>query len=164
MKKNFFYVIAVLCAISLTVPVAAQKDDYNGIWKLEREKSVIPEYFPVLVKITVTVKGDSLLTERVYDTGDGSEYPFNENVTTDGKEYENNIYNMPRKTKAFFSESDSLLNFESTTTYEGSTGPDDLNSKEIWKTDKATNTFTISFKNKSAMGENEGSFFFVRSE
>ncbi len=162
MKKYLFLVVAVIFMTGSFV--SAQKEDYNGVWKLVREKSVIPEYFPVLVKITVAIKGDSLLTERVYDTGDGSEYPFTENVTLDGKEYQFNIYSMPRKSKAILNESDSLVNFESATTYEGSSGPDDLVSKESWKVDKANNTFTISFKNKSAMGDNEGSFFLMKSE
>jgi hypothetical protein len=164
MKKYLVLAIVVFCAVALTIPASGQKEDYSGIWKLVREKSVIPEYFPALIKITVNVKGDSLLTERVYDTGDGSEYPFEENVTLDGKEYNINIFNMPRKSKAVINDQDGLLNFESTTTYEGSTGSDDLNSKEIWKVNKDSSTFVISFKNKSAMGENEGSFLFVKGE
>lgn len=164
MKICLIFTAFVFCAIAFTLPAAGQKDDFTGVWNLNREKSVIPEYTPVLIKITVTVKGDSLLTERVYDTGDGSQYPFEENVTLDGKEYNINIYNMPRKSKATVSDPDSLLNFESATTYEGSAGPDDMITKEIWKVDKENNTFTISFKNKSAMGENEGSFFFTKNE
>src|SRR5512143_2832491 len=104
MRKCLSFLVLVICAIVFTLPASGQKDDYTGIWKLDREKSMIPEYTPVLLKLTVTVKGDSLLTERVYDTGDGSEYPFEENVTLDGKEYNFNVYNMPRKTKAFISD------------------------------------------------------------
>ena len=164
MKKCFAFAILVFSVICLTIPASGQKEVYNGVWKLVKEKSVIPEYFPVLTKITVNVKGDSLLTERVYEGGDGNEYPFTENVTLDGKEYNINIFTMPRKSKAMINDQDGLLSFESTTTYQGSTGPDDMISKEIWKVQKDSSIFTISFKNKSAMGDNEGSFVFVKSE
>jgi hypothetical protein len=164
MKKCLTFLVLVICATAFTLPVSGQKDDYTGIWKLDREKSMIPEYTPVLLKITVNVKGDSLLTERVYDTGDGSEYPFEENVTLDGKEYNFNVYNMPRKTKAVISDQDGLINLESTTTFEGSNGPEDFVSKEVWKVDKAAGIMTVSVKNKTSMGENEGSYAFVKGE
>jgi hypothetical protein len=160
MKKVIFLIFLLTLVIASAFTAIGQKSDFTGTWKLDRTKSILAENFPNLVKISVRINGDSLLTERVYDTGDGQEYPFTENVTLDGIEYNITIYEMPRKTKASWSEQDGSLILESTTTYNGDTGPQDFISKETWKVDKANNTFTISFKNKSSGGESEGAFFF----
>jgi len=79
--------------------LSAQKADFNGNWKLDMTKSTLPEYTPILIRIEVRISGDSLLTERFYNTGDGQEYPFNENLTLDSKEHNITIYDMPRKSK-----------------------------------------------------------------
>jgi hypothetical protein len=164
MKRSLLFAFAVICAIFITLPAAGQKENCTGSWKLDREKSTIAPSTPLLIRIKVQVKGDSLLTVRVYDTGDGQEYPFDENVTLDGKEYELNVYNMPRKTKASVNESDGLITVESVTTFEDSNGPQDFVSKETWKADKETNLLSISFKNKTPDGEAEGILYFTKEE
>ena len=98
------------------------------------------------------------MTERYYDTGDGQEYPFKENVTLDGKEYGITIYDMPRKAKASWSDQEGSIIFESTTTANGDNGTADFISKENWKVDKITGTFTISVTNKMAGNEAAGAF------
>lgn len=144
--------------------ISGQKADFTGTWKLDRTKSTILQDSPTLIKLNVQVKGDSLLTERTYDTGDGQEYPFTENFTLDGKEYEITIYDMPRKSKAIWSGTEGVLNLESKTTFSGPNGTDDFVSKETWKVDKANNLLTITFKNSTSAGESEGAFFFNKSE
>ncbi len=164
MKISPFFALAALFAVFITMPAAGQKENCTGTWKLDRDKSTIPPNSPLLIKIKVQVKGDSLLTLRVYDTGDGNEYPFDENVTLNGKEYELNIYGMPRKTKAVAGETDGIITVESVTTFEGSTGPEDFVSRETWKPDKGNNSLSISYKNKSPEGEAEGTLFFTMEE
>lgn len=154
----------LLLAIISVIPAAAQKSDFSGIWKLDRTKSTLSEYSPILVKLDVQIRGDSLMAERTYDTGDGQEYPFTENVTLDGKEYQMTIYEMPRKINAKWSETDSVLSVETTTTFNGQNGAEDFVSKETWKVDKASNTLTISFKNSTSAGEAEGAFIFNKAE
>jgi hypothetical protein len=155
--------LLMVSAISSSFRISAQKADFNGIWKLDRTKSTLVEYTPVLTRINIKINGDSLLTERYYETGDGQEYPFTENMTLDGKEYNITIYNMPRKTKASWSEQDGLLILESTTTFTRDSGTADFVSKESWKVDKTNDTFTISCKNKMGESESEGAFSFSRA-
>ncbi|NLJ42367.1 MAG: hypothetical protein GX431_01830 [Bacteroidales bacterium] len=160
MKKILLIGLAMLMSIGISYRASAQKPDFNGKWKLDATKSTLPEYTPVLTRINVVVKGDSLLTQRFYDTGDGQEYPFTENVTLDGKEYSITIYDMPRKTKASASSEDGSFYVESTTT----TGSGDFVSKETWKTDPSNKILTISFKNVMEGNEGTGSFILNKVE
>jgi hypothetical protein len=161
----------VISAISLSVFVlifsnfaTAQKADFTGTWKIDSTKIPVTGNFPVLIQITINIKGDSLLTERLYDTGDGQVYPFDENLTLDGKECMITIYDMPRKTKVSWLEKDVILILESTTTANSSNGPADFKSIETWTVDNINNILTISFKNNSYAGEVTGAFIFNKSD
>lgn len=164
MKKTKLMVLLMGITILFSIKLSAQKGDFNGTWKLDYTKSVLVEYWPALAKINVQIKGDSLLTERQYDRGDGQIYPFTENLTLDGKEININIYGMPRKSSAKWSGQDGSLLLESTTTYTGETGSDNFVSKETWKVDNISKTLTISFKNIMSAGESNGAFVFNKSE
>jgi len=149
-------------AIAFSIQVSGQKADFDGSWKLDESKSTLPQFPVILVKIDVTIKGDSLFTERFYDTGDGQIYPFTENLTLDNKEYLITIYDMPRKTKAAWSESG--LSLESSIVINGNSGPEDFISKETWNADAANKTISINFKNSTSAGEESGVFFFNKAE
>jgi hypothetical protein len=163
MKRIKTFILVMVLAIAPSFVVTAQKTDFNGTWKLDQTKSTLAEYTPVLTRIVVRINGDSLLTERHYDTGDGQEYPFTENLTFDGKEYAITIYDMPRKSKASWSDQDGSVIFESTTTFSGDNGPQDFITKENWKVDKATRVLTISFANKMGGNEAAGAFILNKS-
>lgn len=163
MKRTTFFVLFMALTIASALQVSGQKADFNGSWKLNIAKSTMVEYAN-LVRIDVQIKGDSLLTERYYDTGDGQEYPFTEKLTLDGKEYNITIYDMPRKSKASLSDPDGSVIFESTTTFNGDSGPEDFVSKETWTTDAANKILTISFKNKMSGEETEGAFILNKVE
>jgi hypothetical protein len=160
MKKIAFLVFLMNLILASTLSVTGQKVNFNGTWQLDVNKSTLLEYTPSLLRINILIKADSLLTERVYEGGDGQQYPFTENLTLDGKEYKITIYEMPRKAKVSWSEQDESLILESVTTFYGDNGAEDFASKEIWKFDKSNNIFTISFKNKASGGESEGTFIF----
>lgn len=162
MKKILLSVSLACFAIISTLSVSGQKADFAGTWKIDKTKSQLTENPLVLTKITIKIKGDSLFTVRVYDIGDGQEYPFNENVILNGTESKITIYDMPRKARATWSDTDNSVKLESTTTFYGSSGSEDFVSKESWKVDKATNTLTISFNNKSTAGEAGGRFLYSR--
>jgi len=164
MKKITLIITLIAFAIASALPVAGQQADFNGIWKLDRAQSTLAEYSPTLVRIDIKIKADSLLTERYYDTGDGQEYPFTENVTLDGKEYSITIYDMPRKTKANWSDQDGVVNLESKTTFNGDNGQEDFVSTETWKLDNANKTLTINFKNSTSAGEATGYYLFKKAE
>ena len=164
MRKITLLVLMVVFAMGFTFELSAQKTGFNGKWKFDPGKSIVPEYTPVLMRIEVTVKGDSLLTERYYDTGDGQIYPFTENLTLDGKEYKVTIYEMPRKSKASWSETEGAIIMESTTTINDYSGPLDFISKETWKADAKNKTLVISFKNSMGGNGSEGQFFLTKIE
>jgi hypothetical protein len=163
MKKISFFILFMALCIVASLTVAGQKPDFSGTWKVDRTKTQYTSDFPLLVMLTVNIKGDSLLTERIYDTGDGQEYPFDENVTINGKEHSIYIYDMPRKSKASWLEKEGALVFESVTTANGYNGPEDFKSKETWKLDKANNVLTISFINNSSAGESTGDLIFNKT-
>ncbi len=128
MKKTTLIIFVMALAIFTSINVSGQKADFNGTWKLDASKSTLPQFPVILMKIDIQIKGDSLLTERYYDTGDGQLYPFTENLTLDNKESRITIYDMPRKTKASWSEQGELL-LESATTVNGDSGPEDFKTK-----------------------------------
>jgi len=161
MKRITLIITSIVFTIAVSIQSSAQKADFNGTWKLDMTKSTLPEYTPVLVRIDVQIKGDSLLTERHYDIGDGQIYPFTENLTLDGKECSITIYEMPRKSKASWADQDGSVVFESTTT---SNGSEDFNSKEAWKADAANKTLVINFKNSMSGQESSGLFFLKKAE
>lgn len=159
MKKLLFFTLLMAFAVILSTESYGQKTDLNGLWKLDMTKSSLPDYTPILTRIKVKIVGDSLLTERFYDTGDVQEYPFTENLTLDGKEYNIVIYDMPRKSKATWSDQDGLK-IESTT----SASDGDFISIETWKVDTAAKILTISFNNTMSGNEGTGTFILNLSE
>jgi hypothetical protein len=163
MKKIITSAILSVLVLLFSNSVTGQKSDFNGTWKLDKSKIPVTGNFPVLTKININIKGDSLITERFYNTGDGQEYPFNENLTLDGKEHMMTVYEMPRKSMANWKEKDVILVHQATTTANGSNGPVDFKSVETWTVDTANNILTISFRNTSYDGELTGAFIFNKS-
>jgi len=163
MKKIISSVILSFLVLLFSNSATGQKSDFNGTWKLDMSKVPVTGNFPVLTKIIINIKGDSLITERFYNTGDGQVYPFNENLTLDGKENMITIYEMPRKSKATWKEKDVVLIHETTTTANGSNGAVDFKSTETWTVDNANNILKISFKNNIFTEESTGTFIFNKS-
>jgi hypothetical protein len=163
MKKVVSVIILSVLVLLCSTSVSGQKLDFNGTWKLDITRIPVTGNFPVLTKIIINIKGDSLLTERFYDTGDGQAYPFKENMTLNGKESAMIVYEMPRKSKASWKEKDVALIHEATTTANGSDGPVDFKSTETWTVDSAKNILTISFSNIFREVESTGAFFFNKA-
>jgi hypothetical protein len=160
MKKVMYLITFTAFFMLSSLPSSSQKVDFSGTWALDKTKTSLAADQLTLIKIQIRMTGDSLITVRVYDRGDGQEYPFNENVGLDGKECKIIIYDMPRRSKASISEQEGSLSFESTTTFSGDSGPMDYNSKETWKLDSEKKVLTIYFKNNISGNETAGTFFF----
>jgi len=162
MKKSFQFTIILALFVSATLDINGQSSVLNGTWSLDRTKSTALSEWPLLVNIKINIKGDTLSTERTYESGDGQQYPFNEKVVLNNKESQITIYDMPRKMKAQWAEGRKNLLFESATTFYGNSGPVDFVSKETWKTGPDNNSFTISFVNSVGGTEASGTLYYNR--
>lgn len=157
--KSTFGLLVILFFI-LSISVQAQNSGLTGEWKLNREKTILADNQLFLSKVTIQVKGDSLLTTRVYENGNGEEYPFDENLSLDGKESKIVIYEMPRTSKASKVNADGSVMIESKTTFSGNNGEDNLLAKETWKVDNEGKILTLDFTNKSSAGEVAGTNYY----
>jgi hypothetical protein len=138
----------------------AQKTDFSGEWKLNKEKSVLTDSQIFLSKITIQLKSDSILTTRVYENSNGEEYPFDENLSLDGKEGKIAIYDMPRASKATRSDADGSIMIASTTTFNGGNGQEDMTANETWKLENGGQVLTLEFTNKMSENESTGKYFY----
>lgn len=162
MKRTLSIFCALFIAFSLTINLSGQSSGLAGSWKLDRTKAGPAGEWPLLINLSISIKGDTLKTTRTYEMNDGQQYPFDEKVIIGGKEVEMYIYDMPRKIKASWVENGAALNFISTTTFYGNSGSENFVSDETWKVDKATGILTISSINKTSAGEFKGAFVFTR--
>ena len=117
-----------------------------------------------LSKITFQVKADSLFTTRVYENGNGEEYPFEENLSLDGKDCKIVIYEMPRTSKATRSADDGSIMIASATTFNNGNGPEDMTANETWKLDNDGNFLTLTFTNKMSGNETTGTYYFEKAK
>jgi hypothetical protein len=155
----------ILIALSMlfflpALTIYAQKADFSGEWKLNKEKTVLAENQLFLSGITIQIKSDSLLTTRVYENGNGEEYPFEENLSLDGKDCKIVIFDMPRTSKATRSDTDGSIMIASTTTFNGNNGQEDMTAKETWKVDNEGKTITLEFTNNMSGNEISGTYYY----
>ena len=162
MKTKKFRLYFTLLLAFTTFSLQAQEPGFTGEWKLNKGKTVLQGSQIFLSKLTILVKGDSLLTNRTYENADGQEYPFVENLSLDGKESKIVIYDMPRTTKATRSASDGNLILDSTTTFNRDGQETVMNSKETWKVDPGSILLTISVITKMADREFPGTLYLDR--
>ena len=157
-KKNFIALSMLFFLTGLTI--YAQKSDFSGEWKLNKEKSVLADNQLFLSSITIQLRSDSLLTTRVYENGNGEQYPFQENISLDGKDCKIVIFDMPRTSTATVSNADKSIMIASTTTINGDNGPVDMNAKETWKVDSEGKMLTLDFTNKMSENETIGKYYY----
>lgn len=161
-KQTIFTTILFLFLVSI-FNAAAQKADLTGEWKINREKSVIADNQLLLSKITIQLKSDSIITTRIYESGDGQEYPFDEKISLDGKDNKIVIYDMPRTSTATHSDSDGSILIASTTTFNGNNGMEDMVARETWKLDNEGKFLTLEFTNKMSGNETTGTYFYDKA-
>lgn len=163
MKINIL--LSLLASLILTVSASAGdgKPAFAGNWKLDRTKSSTTGSSLFLSAINIKVQKENLLTERVYENSNGENYPFNENLTLDNKEYKIVIYEMPRKAKAQWSEKGSSLLIESTTTFTRDSDDQNVTSIETWTLSESGNQLTYDFVTKTSEGSEKGTLYFNKS-
>jgi hypothetical protein len=160
MKTKTVIVVLVLIIVNSSFSVYGQKAGFSGEWKLNREKTVLGDSQLFMSGVTLLLKGDSLLTTRVYENGNGEQYPFDEDLSLDGKECKIIIYDMPRTSKATRSKSDGSISIESKTTFYGNNGEEDMIAKETWKVDSEGRILTIDFTNTMTGNEMTGTHYY----
>ncbi len=160
MKTKTITGLAILLVFLTSLTLSAQKPDFSGEWKLNREKTALTDNSLFLAGITIRIKADTLFTARVYENANGEQYPFDEIVTLDGKEAKMTIYDMPRVTKATGITADGSINVESKTTFYNGGSEDNLVAKETWKI--AGDMLTIEYNNTMSAGFNSGTLYFTK--
>lgn len=164
MKTKTLLSSLFLLVLTSFISVYSQNSNFAGEWKLNKEKTVVPTDQLVFSGVKIQLKSDSLFTTRTYEHPDGQEYSFDENLPLDGKESKIIIYDMPRTSKATKSETDGSLVVESTTTFNGQYGEDNLTAKETWKVDNEGKVLTIDFTNKMSGNETTGTNIYNKVE
>jgi hypothetical protein len=162
MKTKTALSLTILLIFLATCSAFAQNNQYSGEWKLNTEKTVLGDSQLFLSAIKVLIRNDSLLTTRTYQNGNGEEYPFEENLSLDGKDCKITIYDMPRSSKASRSATDGTLIIESVTTFNANGGQEDFATKETWKIDDGGKTLTIASNSKIAGQEIPGTWYYTR--
>jgi hypothetical protein len=162
MKTKSPFGLLIILLFMASFSAQAQNSAFTGEWKLNREKTILADNQLFLSKVTIQHKGDSLLTTRVYENGNGEEYPFEENLSLDGKESKIVIYEMPRTSKASRVNTDGSILIESKTTFNGNNGQEDLLAKETWKVDNESKMLIVDFTNKMSAGEVTGKNYYNR--
>lgn len=160
MKTKTILSILILIALLPAFSLIAQQDNFSGEWKLNKEKSALSDTQLFLSKITLQLKTDSLLTTRVYENGNGEEYPFDENLSLDGKDCKIVIFEMPRTSKATHSEADKSIIIASATTFNGNSGQEDMTANETWKLESEGQVLTLVFTNKMSGNETTGTYYY----
>jgi hypothetical protein len=160
MKTKTTCSFLILLSFIFSLTAMGQGANFSGEWKLNKEKTVLADQQLFLSKIRIDLKSDSLRTIRVYENGNGEEFPFKESVSLDGKECKITIYEMPRTARATKSEADNSIIIETTTTYNSDNGPANFTSKETWKVDNEGKTLTIGFINKMSGAESTGTNYY----
>jgi hypothetical protein len=160
MKTTKFFSLLLMLVFVPVFMVSAQ--NFSGEWKINKEKLTVVENQLVLSKITIQLKADSLMTTRVYENGMGEEFPFDENLTLDGKECKIVIYEMPRTSKASRTP-DGAITIASATTFYGNSGEEDMVAKETWKVDNEGKTLTLEFSNTMSGVESTGTYIYDKA-
>lgn len=161
MKTKTFVFFSILLFFLSSLTAVGQSNSFSGEWKFNREMSTASSNQLILAKITVLQKSDSILTTRVYENDNGEQYPFKENLPLNGKECKIVIFDMPRISSASLSSGGSL-NFESTTTFYGNSGSDNLKTKETWSIQNAGKSLKIDFTTTYSGGSATGVQYFDR--
>lgn len=163
MKTKSIFFSLIVIAVTASFSLSAQSTGFSGEWKLDQTKTANVDNQLFLAGVIIKLKADSLLTTRIYENGMGEQYTFDENLSLDGKDAKIVIYDMPRTSKVTKSASDGSLSFESTTTFNGQYGEENLLAKETWKIDPEGKLLTIDFTNKMADNETTGTNYYNRA-
>ena len=160
MLKKISLSMVLLLILSFAILSCKDKVNFSGEWTLDREKTDLTGNNLFLAKFTVTQKESNLLTVRTYENEYGEQYPFDEPLTLDGKEYKITIYDMPRTSAARWSEDKKSLIIDSHIVFYNDYGELEIESTETWTLTEKGTVLSLHYTSKSVEGEFEGTFFY----
>ena len=163
-NKNIL-LTAVFLMLSVSLFAGKKKVNFSGKWVLDKEKTEIAENSIFLVEISIKQVGDSLFTVRSYENdNDGGVYPFDEDITLDGKEYEIFIYDMPRTASAKWADKGKSIVINSKITFYGDQGDVDMIAEETLTLEEKGTVLLINLKSKTGEEETEVILHFKKEE
>ena len=154
--------IVFFLALTIGVSRAAEKVDLSGDWTMDRDKTELSDNQIYLAAIKVTHKGDSLFTARTYENEYREQYPFDENLTLDGKEYKITIYEMPRTTTANWTDDGNAVQIISKVLFYGDSGEVELEITEKWTLQEEGNLLCNDFTSKTPGDVRTGKLYYKK--
>ena len=111
---RYMTTLPIIAALLVSVAATAQAKpaDFSGKWTVNEAKSQVGEgrgRFGMARVLNVVQDSVKLSVERISTGRDGEERKATENLTLDGKECENTVFNRTRKSTAVFSEDGKTL-------------------------------------------------------
>ena len=162
MKKST--IVAIMAVLVLfSTAMTKEKVNFSGDWVLDKQLSKLPEGRIQISKLSITQDGDKISVKRTYANDEGEEYPFVEELTLGGDTLQHDVYDMPRKAAARWSEDKKHIVFESTTTFSGDYGEVNLVAMENWSLDSKAETFTVEYTTSMPQGEQKGTAVFKKA-
>jgi hypothetical protein len=152
--------VAVFLILYFAVLSCKGKVDFSGAWIVDRQKADLSQSNLFLAKIEVSQVKDSLITVRTYENEYGEQYPFEETLTLDGKEYKIIIYDMPRISAARWSEDKKSIIVDSHILFNTDYGALEIESTETWTLTENGRVLSLYYTSKSEEGEFEGAFLY----
>jgi hypothetical protein len=158
--KVWTILLAAACVAALAGP-----PDFSGSWTLNAEKSALGEggRWRTPVRMTVTLKGDSLLVERVSRRDTGEERTSTERLSLDGKECQTGAPDRPRTSKAVWAEGGKQIAVSSSSVFERDGNRMEMTSVEIWALSEDGKALTASFVSTSPRGERKATYVYDRT-
>ena len=135
MHFRLLVVLPILRSFSVLMALDAGKTDFSGDWKLNEEKSELPERGRRMLSLTLVIKQkDNVLdVTRTYSGRDGAEYTLEEKLTLDGKESTTTFRESPKTTTVKWSEDRKSLHMVSKMIFSRNGNEFEIDTKEVWK-------------------------------
>ena len=127
--------LACLLAMFLVAPVAAQNPEFEGMWRIDLERSdpMNREGLKVGGTLELSFSGDDLKVVRTFDAG-GEQRAIDWTFITDGKVHEIPGFRAPREARTKWRKA--KLNVSYSMSFPGRGGVTDIDTTETWSINK----------------------------
>ena len=153
--------ISTMLLLALVVAAFSQPN-FSGKWKLDTEKTVVPDRGPGRMAKSLTVtQGDNKLTvDRVSTNRDGDEVTNTENYTLDGKKCVNEMRFGDRESTVQVK--DNTIVITSVTKFEREGNTFEMNGTETWKLDNNGKELVIDSHMETPRGDRDLTIYYSK--